>query len=55
MALSAERVEEQIQVKRYVEISRDRTMLIWDPSRCAINDEVRIADYLRPFEMMKKT
>jgi len=31
-----------------VEISRDRTMLIWDPARCAINDEVRIADYLGP-------
>jgi len=28
------------------EISRDRTMIIWDPDRCAINDEVRIADYL---------
>jgi len=31
------------------EISRDRTMLIWDPDKCAINDEVRIADYLGPF------
>jgi len=30
------------------EISRDRTMLIWDPDKCAINDEVRIADYLGP-------
>lgn len=28
------------------EISRDRTMLVWDPDKCAINDEVRIADYL---------
>ncbi len=28
------------------EISRDRTMLIWDPERCEINDELRIADYL---------
>ena len=28
------------------EISRDRTMIIWNPDKCAINDEVRIADYL---------
>jgi hypothetical protein len=28
------------------EISRDRTMLIWDPEKCAINDELRLADYL---------
>jgi hypothetical protein len=30
------------------EINRSRTMLIWDPAKCAINDEVRIADYLGP-------
>ena len=30
------------------EISRDRTMIIWDPDKCAINDEIRIADYLMP-------
>ena len=29
-------------------INRDRTMIIWDPDKCAINDEVRIADYLGP-------
>lgn len=28
------------------EISRDRTTIIWDPETCAINDEIRIADYL---------
>jgi hypothetical protein len=28
------------------EISRDRRMVIWDPDRCAINDEMRIDDYL---------
>ena len=28
------------------EISRDRTMLIWNPDKCAINDELRIGDYL---------
>lgn len=30
------------------EISRSRTMIIWDPDQCTINDEVRIADYLGP-------
>jgi len=30
------------------EINQSRTMLIWDPNKCAINDEVRIADYLCP-------
>jgi hypothetical protein len=30
------------------EINRSRTMLIWDPDKCAINDELRIADYLGP-------
>ena len=28
------------------EISRDRTMLIWNPDKCALNDELRIGDYL---------
>ena len=23
-------------------------MIIWDPDKCAINDEVRIDDYLAP-------
>ncbi len=30
-------------------ISRDRSMIIWDPDKCAINDELRIADYLGPY------
>jgi hypothetical protein len=30
------------------EINQARTMMIWDPDKCAINDEVRIADYLGP-------
>jgi hypothetical protein len=30
------------------EINRNRTMIIWDPAKCAINDEVCIADYLGP-------
>jgi len=28
------------------EISPGRTELLWDPDKCAINDELRIADYL---------
>lgn len=30
------------------EISQDRKMIIWDPEKCSINDEVRIEDYLVP-------
>jgi hypothetical protein len=30
------------------EISRDRKMVIWDPDQGAINDEIRIDDYLAP-------
>ncbi len=30
------------------EINQRRTMLIWNPSKCAINDEVRLIDYLGP-------
>ena len=30
------------------ELDRGRTMLIWDPEKCAINDELRVADYLGP-------
>lgn len=29
-------------------LNRNRTMLIWDPASCSINDELRIADYLGP-------
>ena len=28
------------------EISPDSTEIFWDPDKCAINDELRIADYL---------
>lgn len=28
------------------EISPNRKMVIWDPDKCAINDELRIDDYL---------
>jgi len=31
--------------KKY-RISRDRTMLIWDPEVCGINDELCVIDYL---------
>jgi hypothetical protein len=30
------------------EIDPSRTMLIWDPNRCTINDELRLTDYLGP-------
>jgi uncharacterized protein DUF2442 len=30
------------------EISRDHTMIIWDPDKSAINDEIRVADYMGP-------
>ena len=29
------------------EINRSRTTIVWDPDKCAINDELRIVDYLR--------
>jgi len=29
------------------ELDRTRTMVIWNPDKCAINDEVRVADYLK--------
>ncbi len=30
------------------DINQSRTMIIWDPAKCSINDELRIADYMRP-------
>jgi hypothetical protein len=30
------------------EINQSRTMIIWNPDKCGINDEVSIADYLGP-------
>jgi len=30
------------------EINQNRTMIIWDPEKCSINDEISIADYLGP-------
>jgi hypothetical protein len=30
------------------EINRSRTMIVWDPDKCGINDEIHIADYLGP-------
>ena len=28
------------------QISRDRKVVIWDPDRCAINDELSVDNYL---------
>ncbi len=32
------------------EINRHRTEIIWNPDKCAINDEIRLADYLGPYD-----
>jgi len=32
------------------ELNQSRTIIIWNPDKCAINDEVRIADYLAPVQ-----
>ncbi len=29
-------------------INQSRTMIVWDPGKCAINEDIRIADYLGP-------
>jgi len=34
--------------RKKFEINQDRTMIIWDPEKCGINDEISIADYLGP-------
>lgn len=30
------------------QLNRSRTMIIWDPVKCAINDEIRITDFFGP-------
>ncbi|MBM3335074.1 DUF2442 domain-containing protein [Candidatus Sumerlaeota bacterium] len=40
----------QAEEREKYEINQSRTMIVWDPDKCAINDEVRIADYLGPSE-----
>lgn len=38
------------------EISQNRTMIIWNPDKCSINDEISILDYLSPIRNeVKKT
>ncbi|MBN1872618.1 MAG: DUF2442 domain-containing protein [Anaerolineae bacterium] len=37
------------ELEKYI-INQSRTMIIWDPDKCAINDELRVADYLGPLE-----
>ena len=36
------------------ELDRGRTMLVWDPEKCAINDEMRIADYWGLFPLARE-
>ena len=34
--------------RKKFEISQNRKMIIWDPEKCEINDEINILDYLGP-------
>jgi len=34
--------------RKKFEISQNRKMIIWDPEKCGINDEINILDYLGP-------
>ena len=34
--------------RRKFEINQSRTMILWDPDKSGINDEINIADYLGP-------
>ena len=37
------------------QINQSRTMIIWDPDKCGINDEISIADYLDPARDSERT
>lgn len=37
-----------VEDRRNFEISQNRRMIIWDPEKSGINDEINIADYLGP-------
>jgi hypothetical protein len=34
--------------RRKFEVSQDRRMIIWDPEKSGINDEINLIDYLGP-------
>ena len=34
--------------RKKFEINQSHTMIIWDPDKCGINDEINILDYLGP-------
>jgi len=40
--------------RKKFEISQNRTMIIWDPEKSAINDEINIVDYLGPTRANEK-
>ena len=40
------RILPNIEFRNAYEISRNRKMIIWDPEKCAINDQLCIDDYL---------
>ena len=37
-----------LQDRKKFEINQSRTMIIWNPEKCSINDEISIAEYLGP-------
>ena len=37
-----------VEDRQKFEISQSRTMIIWNPDKCGINDEINITDYLGP-------
>jgi hypothetical protein len=41
--------------RKKFEISQSRTMIIWDPERSGINDEINIMDYLGPTRASDET
>lgn len=43
----------QAELEKYT-INQNRTMIIWDPDKCVINDKLQVADYLGSSEPQAK-
>ena len=43
------------EARKKFEISQNRTIIIWDPDKSGINDEISILDYLGPSKPDKQT
>lgn len=43
------------EARKKFEISQNRTMIIWDPEKSGINDEINIVDYLGPTRAGEET